>query len=190
LTALDAAASDFSFLMNIVIGMYLVLAGAIAFVGVVALGGRKSPILRGCVWGTFAALAVIPVYVDGGNGDSTGPPLYHAMLVLVGGDLEYVTQSVVPFLIAAPTASLVVSALLLVIQARLPNIDHRTAVAGFERAGFKVVNESDQILMENGARRIAIPKSDPVNAYTMGGLVIDAGLSLDEFKNSLSPPAA
>jgi hypothetical protein len=32
---------------------------------------------------------------------------------------------------------------------------------------------------------LTIPRHNPVNAYTMGGLVIDAGLTLEEFKRLL-----
>jgi hypothetical protein len=39
--------------------------------------------------------------------------------------------------------------------------------------------------MTNGKRIITIPRSNPINAYTMAGIVIDAGLSIDEFKELL-----
>jgi hypothetical protein len=39
--------------------------------------------------------------------------------------------------------------------------------------------------MTNGKRIITIPRGNPINAYTMAGIIIDAGLSIDEFKNLL-----
>jgi hypothetical protein len=39
--------------------------------------------------------------------------------------------------------------------------------------------------MTNGQRILTIPRHDPVNAYTMGGIVQDAGLTIDEFKQLL-----
>jgi hypothetical protein len=39
--------------------------------------------------------------------------------------------------------------------------------------------------MTNGDRIITIPRANPVDAYTMAGIVRDAGLSIDEFKNLL-----
>jgi len=36
--------------------------------------------------------------------------------------------------------------------------------------------------MTNGDRIITIPRANPVDAYTMAGIVRDAGLSIDEFK--------
>jgi hypothetical protein len=39
--------------------------------------------------------------------------------------------------------------------------------------------------MSDGRRILTIPRHNPVNAYTMGGLVQDAGLSIEEFKKLL-----
>jgi len=36
--------------------------------------------------------------------------------------------------------------------------------------------------MGNGQRILTIPRHNPVNAITMGGIVRDAGLTIDEFK--------
>jgi hypothetical protein len=39
--------------------------------------------------------------------------------------------------------------------------------------------------MPNGRRILTIPRHDPVNAYTMGGIARDAGLTVEEFKKLL-----
>jgi hypothetical protein len=39
--------------------------------------------------------------------------------------------------------------------------------------------------MTNGERIITIPRADPVNAYTMAGIIKDAGLNIDDFKKLL-----
>ena len=39
--------------------------------------------------------------------------------------------------------------------------------------------------MTNGDRIITIHRVNPVNSYTMAGIVKDAGLSIDEFKDLL-----
>jgi len=39
--------------------------------------------------------------------------------------------------------------------------------------------------MTNGERIITIPRANPINAFTMGGIVKDAGLTVEEFKNLL-----
>jgi hypothetical protein len=39
--------------------------------------------------------------------------------------------------------------------------------------------------MTNGERIITIPRADPIDAFTMAGIVKDAGLTIDEFKRLL-----
>ena len=39
--------------------------------------------------------------------------------------------------------------------------------------------------MSDGARIVTIPRHNPVNAFTMGGIIRDAGLTIDEFKQLL-----
>jgi predicted RNA binding protein YcfA (HicA-like mRNA interferase family) len=68
---------------------------------------------------------------------------------------------------------------------RLPGVNHRDAVRAFGKAGFEVVREGKHIIMSDGTRTIVIPRSDPVNAFTMGGIVVDAGLSIERFRELL-----
>jgi hypothetical protein len=39
--------------------------------------------------------------------------------------------------------------------------------------------------MTNGQRILTIPRHNPVNAFTMAGIVRDAGLSIEKFKELL-----
>ena len=39
--------------------------------------------------------------------------------------------------------------------------------------------------MTNGERIVTIPRANPVNAFTMAGIVKDAGLDIKEFKKLL-----
>jgi len=39
--------------------------------------------------------------------------------------------------------------------------------------------------MSDGTRFLTISRNNPINAYTMGGIAQDAGLSVDEFKKLL-----
>ncbi len=41
------------------------------------------------------------------------------------------------------------------------------------------------MVMTDGSRFLTIPRNDPVNAYTMGGIVVDAELGVGEFKKLL-----
>ncbi|MFQ6024023.1 MAG: type II toxin-antitoxin system HicA family toxin [Acidiferrobacterales bacterium] len=69
---------------------------------------------------------------------------------------------------------------------RIPGVNHRQAVRALQRAGFRVVREGRKhIVMSDGTRFLTIPRSNPVNAFTMGGIVQDAGLSVAEFRKLL-----
>ena len=68
---------------------------------------------------------------------------------------------------------------------RLPGVNHLAAVRALERAGFRVVREGKHIVMSNGSRFLTIPRHNPVNAFTMAGIVRDAGLTIEHFKGLL-----
>jgi predicted RNA binding protein YcfA (HicA-like mRNA interferase family) len=68
---------------------------------------------------------------------------------------------------------------------KLPGVPHLQAVRALEKAGFRVVREGKHIVMSNGQRILTIPRANPVNAYTMGGIVRDAGLSIEDFRGLL-----
>lgn len=70
-------------------------------------------------------------------------------------------------------------------KVKLPGIAHLRAVKAFEKIGFRVVRQGKHIVMTDGSRILTIPRHDPVNAITMGGIVRDAGLSIDQFKKLL-----
>lgn len=65
---------------------------------------------------------------------------------------------------------------------RIPGVNHQRAVAALERAGFRIVRKGEHIVMSDGVRFVTIPRHDPVNAFTMGGIVQDAGLTTEQFK--------
>jgi hypothetical protein len=44
------------------------------------------------------------------------------------------------------------------------------------------VRQGKHIVMSDGTRILTIPRHNPVNAITMGGIVKDAGLTVEEFK--------
>ncbi|MFQ5773506.1 MAG: type II toxin-antitoxin system HicA family toxin [Kiloniellaceae bacterium] len=69
---------------------------------------------------------------------------------------------------------------------KVPGVNHRRAIRALERVGFRVVREGRKhVVMSDGNRFLTIPRNDPVNAYTMGGIVTDAGLDVEEFKKLL-----
>jgi len=70
-------------------------------------------------------------------------------------------------------------------MAKLPGVNHKQAVKAFEKAGFWIARQGKHITMTNGERIITIPRANPINSYTMAGIVKDAGLSIEKFKKLL-----
>ncbi|HTG34308.1 MAG TPA: type II toxin-antitoxin system HicA family toxin [Thermoanaerobaculia bacterium] len=68
---------------------------------------------------------------------------------------------------------------------KIPGIPHLKAVRALEKAGFRVVRQSKHIVMSDGIRILTIPRHDPINAFTLGGIVRDAGLTEEEFRKLL-----
>ena len=68
---------------------------------------------------------------------------------------------------------------------KIPGVGHLDAVRALEKAGFRVVRQGKHIVMSNGQRILTIPRHNPVNAFTMGGIARDAGLSVEQFRELL-----
>jgi predicted RNA binding protein YcfA (HicA-like mRNA interferase family) len=68
---------------------------------------------------------------------------------------------------------------------KIPGVNHQDAVRALEKAGFHVVRQGKHVVMSDGGRILTIPRHNPVNAYTMGGIVRDAGLSEEQFHELL-----
>ena len=65
---------------------------------------------------------------------------------------------------------------------RIPGINHQDAVRTLQKSGFRIVRQGKHMVMSDGVRILTIPRHNPVNAFTIGGIVRDAGLSEDEFR--------
>jgi predicted RNA binding protein YcfA (HicA-like mRNA interferase family) len=68
---------------------------------------------------------------------------------------------------------------------KLPGVNHQDAIRALKQAGFAVHRQGKHIVMSDGKRILTIPRSNPINAFTMGGIIRDAGLTVDEFKRLL-----
>jgi predicted RNA binding protein YcfA (HicA-like mRNA interferase family) len=68
---------------------------------------------------------------------------------------------------------------------KLPGINHLQAVRALEKVGFRIVRQGKHIVMSDGVRFLTIPRNNPINAFTMGGIVRDAGLTIEEFRELL-----
>lgn len=68
---------------------------------------------------------------------------------------------------------------------RIAGVPHLRAVKALEKSGFRIARQAKQILMTDGVRILTIPRHDPVDAYTMAGIVRDAGLTEKRFRELL-----
>ena len=68
---------------------------------------------------------------------------------------------------------------------KIPGVNHLRAIRAFEKAGFKIVRQGKHVVMTDGTHFITIPRHNPINALTLGGIVKDAGLTVEQFKDLL-----
>ena len=68
---------------------------------------------------------------------------------------------------------------------KLPGINHLDAVRALEKAGFRIARQGKHTVMTDGVRILTSPRHNPVNAFTMAGIVRDAGLTIEKFKTLL-----
>lgn len=68
---------------------------------------------------------------------------------------------------------------------KLPSVNHLDAIRALGKAGFSIVRQGKHVVMSDGIRILTLPRHNPINAFTMGGIVRDAGLSIEEFKKLL-----
>ena len=65
---------------------------------------------------------------------------------------------------------------------KLPGVSSRAAIRALEKAGFRVHREGKHTVMKRGTTTLTIPRHTTINAYTMGAIVRDAGLTVEQFK--------
>ena len=68
---------------------------------------------------------------------------------------------------------------------KIPGVNHLDAVRALQKAGFRIARQGKHIVMTDGQRIVTIPRHNPVNAFTMGGIARDAGLSVEQFRSLL-----
>ena len=68
---------------------------------------------------------------------------------------------------------------------RIAGVNHQDAVRALQKVGFRVVRQGKHIVLSYGIRILTIPRHNPVNAFTMGGIVRDAGLTEEAFRELL-----
>ena len=68
---------------------------------------------------------------------------------------------------------------------KIPGINHLDAVRALEKAGFRIIRQGKHIVMSDGVRILTVPRHNPVNALTMGGIARDAGVTPEQFRELL-----
>jgi predicted RNA binding protein YcfA (HicA-like mRNA interferase family) len=69
---------------------------------------------------------------------------------------------------------------------KLAGIHHLRAAKALQKAGFWVARQGKHIVLTDGVRIVTIPRADPINPYTMAGIVRDAGLTVEQFRKLLT----
>ena len=74
----------------------------------------------------------------------------------------------------------------MIVTPKLPGINHLQAIKALEKAGFHIIRqERKYVVLSDGMRFLTVPRNNPINAFTMGGIIRDAGLTFEEFKKLL-----
>jgi predicted RNA binding protein YcfA (HicA-like mRNA interferase family) len=68
---------------------------------------------------------------------------------------------------------------------KIPGVNHLEAVRALQKIGFRILRQGKHLVMTDGVRILTIPRHNPVNAFTMGGIARDAGLTVEQFKKLL-----
>jgi predicted RNA binding protein YcfA (HicA-like mRNA interferase family) len=68
---------------------------------------------------------------------------------------------------------------------KIAGVNHLVAVRALEKAGFRIARQGKHIVMTDGIRIVTIPRHNPVNAFTMGGIARDAGMTVEQFRKLL-----
>ncbi len=68
---------------------------------------------------------------------------------------------------------------------KIVGVNHLNAVRALEKAGFTIIRQGKHIVMTDGTRQVTIPRHNPIKPFTLGGIVQDAGLTVEEFRKLL-----
>lgn len=70
-------------------------------------------------------------------------------------------------------------------MSKIPGVNHLDAVPLCKRLDLPLLVKGKHIVMSSGTRILTIPRHNPVNAFTLGGIVRDAGLTVEQFRDLL-----
>ncbi len=64
-------------------------------------------------------------------------------------------------------------------------VNHQSAIRAFRKAGFRVVRQGKHIILAKEGLMLSVPRGNPIDAVTMGGIIADAGMTIEQFKKLL-----
>ena len=67
-------------------------------------------------------------------------------------------------------------------MANVPVLPHLRIVRALQRTGFRVLRQGKHVVMTDGKTIVTIPRHNPVNRWTLAGILKEAGLTVDEFR--------
>ena len=65
---------------------------------------------------------------------------------------------------------------------RVPGVNHQRAILALQKAGFRIIHQGRHTKMSRGRVTVYIPRHNPIDAFTMGTIVRQAGLTVAEFR--------
>ncbi|MCE0483593.1 MAG: type II toxin-antitoxin system HicA family toxin [Methylacidiphilales bacterium] len=65
---------------------------------------------------------------------------------------------------------------------KLPGINHLQAIRALEKCGFKIIRQGKHVILSDGTRTVVVPRNNPINAFTMGYIVKEAGMTVEQFR--------
>ena len=68
---------------------------------------------------------------------------------------------------------------------RFPGVGQKQAERAFLKCGFEIIRQGKHVILSDGIRIIQLPRHNPINSFTMGKIIKDAGLSPEEFRKLL-----
>jgi predicted RNA binding protein YcfA (HicA-like mRNA interferase family) len=68
---------------------------------------------------------------------------------------------------------------------KLAGVNHQQAIRAFERLGYRIIRQGKHVILSDGRNTVVIPRANPINAYTLGRIIVDVGLTVEEFKKLL-----
>jgi len=68
---------------------------------------------------------------------------------------------------------------------KLPGVNHLQAIRVLEKRGFRIIRQGKHVILSDGTRTLIVPRNNPINPFTMGYIVKEAGMTIEEFRRMI-----